>query len=207
MMVTKTQGPLQQHLRLNVRDLTTFDDTLETVGKYYQSRHLANWKHMSSNQDTSGTEKGKKGGNGKCKFKGTWKGKGKRNWKGKGKGKKAKGQGNGKGTGCFIRGSHSHWSGECPQKQVGAIVEDTPKSKDDDWSWNMKIGMVTKDGLKMIGLVQVLMTLTGPMMIGHGMSQIGMPGMMVGPSQTWTILRPLQLITFLNHHINCNQTH
>ena len=48
----------------------------------------------------------------------------------------------------------------------------------------MKIGMMTKDGVKMIGLVQLLMTLTGPMMIGHGVSQIGMPGMMIGPSET-----------------------
>ena len=45
MMVNKTHGPLQQHLRLNVGDLTTFDDVLESVKNYYQSRHLANWKH------------------------------------------------------------------------------------------------------------------------------------------------------------------
>ena len=60
------------------------------------------------------------------KFKGTWKRKG--NWKGKGEGKDKKGNGHskgkGKGTGCFICGSQSHCSGECPQKQVGAIVED-----------------------------------------------------------------------------------
>ena len=54
MMVNKTQGPLQQHLRSNVRDLTTFDAVVEIGKKYYQSRHLANWKHMSNNHDTSG---------------------------------------------------------------------------------------------------------------------------------------------------------
>ena len=51
----------------------------------------------------------------------------------------------------------------------------------------MKIEMVTKDALKKIGLVQLLMTLTGPMMIGHCTSQIGM---MIGPGQTGTIHRP-----------------
>ena len=100
MMVNKTQGPLQQHLRLNVGDLTTIDDALEIVKNCYQSRHLANWKHMSSNHDTPGPmdtgplkgkgrnkgfgkgfgkrfSKGKerKEEKGKGKFKGTWKGK------------------------------------------------------------------------------------------------------------------------------------
>ena len=40
----------------------------------------------------------------------------------------------------------------------------------------IKIGMVTKDGVKMFGLVQLLMALTGTMMIGRGMGQIGVPG-------------------------------
>ena len=53
-MVNKTQGPLQQHLRLNVGGLTTFDETSEIVKNYYQSRHVANWKHNSANHDTSG---------------------------------------------------------------------------------------------------------------------------------------------------------
>ena len=69
-----------------------------------------------------------------CQDPRTWKGQGKGtgNWKGKGAGKKGKG----KGTGCFSCGSHSHWSGDCPQKQAGAIVEDAPESKDTDRSWN-----------------------------------------------------------------------
>ena len=160
MMVNKTQGTLQQHLRLNVGDLTAFDEILEIVKNYYQSR-LANWKHMLSSHDTSGPMdigalkgqgsykgfgkgfgkgfnegKGKKGGKGKGNFKGTWKGKGTGNWKGQSQGKKGKGKGQGKGTGCFICGSHSLCSGECSQKHVGAIVEDALESKDDDWSWN-----------------------------------------------------------------------
>ena len=51
MMVNKTHGPLQQHLRLNVGNLTTFDDVLEIVKNYCQSRHLTNWKHSSSSSD------------------------------------------------------------------------------------------------------------------------------------------------------------
>ena len=49
-MVNKTIGPLQQHLRLNVDGVTTFEDVLQIVRQYYQSRHLANWRPTS---DTS----------------------------------------------------------------------------------------------------------------------------------------------------------
>ena len=61
LMVNKTVGPLQQHLRLNVDGVTTFEDVLQIVRQYYQSRHLANWRPTS---DTSapmdiGTVKGK----------------------------------------------------------------------------------------------------------------------------------------------------
>ena len=161
MMVNKTHGSLQQHLRLNVGDLTTFDDVLEIVKNYYQSRHLANWKHTSaSNSDPApmdiGALKGKgkygkgkfgKGfrgkGKGKGKFgKGFHKGKGKGKMKGRGKGKggigKGKLKGKGKGTGCFICGSQSHWSAECPQNRQGAIVEERQQEEEDwkDWSWD-----------------------------------------------------------------------
>ena len=42
--------------------------------------------------------------------------------------------------------------------------------------------MKMKDGLKMIGLVQLLMTLIGIMMIGHGTIRIGTHGRMIGPT-------------------------
>ena len=159
MMVNKTHGSLHQMLlRLNVGDLTTFDDVLEIVKNYYQSRHLANWKHTSaSNSDPApmdiGALKGKgkygkgkfgKGfrgkGKGKGKFgKGFHKGKGKGKMKGRGKGKggfgKGKLKGKGKGTGCFICGSQSHWSAECPQNRQGAIVEER-QQEEEDWSWD-----------------------------------------------------------------------
>ena len=62
--------------------------------------------------------------------------------KGKGKGKggigKGKLKGKGKGTGCFICGSQSHWSAECPQNRQGAIVEERQQEEEDwkDWSWD-----------------------------------------------------------------------
>ena len=36
----KTTGPLQQHLRLNVRNMTRFTEALEIVYNYIKSRHL-----------------------------------------------------------------------------------------------------------------------------------------------------------------------
>ena len=76
----------------------------------------------------------------------------------------------------------------------------------------MKIGTMTRDGLKMIGLVQLLVTLIGPMMIGHGTSQIGMHGLMSGELGRFTEhssrqLSGCSLTKFLNHYTNCNQAH
>ena len=36
----KTTGPLQQHLRLNVRNINTFTEALEIVYSYIKSRHM-----------------------------------------------------------------------------------------------------------------------------------------------------------------------
>ena len=49
LMVNKTSGSLQQHLRLNVDALTTFSDVLAIVKQYSQSRHLANWTSSIDN--------------------------------------------------------------------------------------------------------------------------------------------------------------
>ena len=40
LLMQKTFGPLQQHLRLNVRSITTFTEALEIVYSYIKSRHL-----------------------------------------------------------------------------------------------------------------------------------------------------------------------
>ena len=174
LMVNKTSGSLQQHLRLNVDALTTFSDVLSITKQYYQSRHLANWRSSSDPNGPAPMDigaaywkgKGKswnskgKGRNWKGKGKGKFKGKGKKggswNWnskgfskgkgssnnkgKGKGKGKIGKGKGKtGDGTGCFICGSHSHWSKDCPHaRQAGIFDENSAAATGDyqteDWS-------------------------------------------------------------------------
>ena len=166
LMVTKTSGSLQQHLRLNVDALTTFSDVLQIMKQYYQSRHLANWRTASNSSQGPapmdigalkgkgkyrGKGKGKswnwnKGKSGKSKgkgFKGKGKGKG-----GKGKGFKGKGKGKGKsigkGTGCFVCGSPAHWSKECPHAKQGAVYEEGPATiaatqegnVENDWNWD-----------------------------------------------------------------------
>ena len=93
LIMQKTTGPLQQHLRLNVRKITTFTEALEIVYSYIKSRQLV--MPGSSKNDGSvdmdiGALKGKKGrkGKGKGMYKGTGKGfKGKGMFKGRGKGK------------------------------------------------------------------------------------------------------------------------
>ena len=77
LMVTKTSGSLQQHLRLNVDALTTFSDVLQIMKQYYQSRHLANWQTASNNsQGPAPMDIGALKGKGK--FRGKGKGK---SWK------------------------------------------------------------------------------------------------------------------------------
>eukprot|EP00439_Symbiodinium_sp_Y106_P044512 s4651_g5.t1 len=123
-IMQKTTGPLQQHLKLNVRNITTFTEALEIVHSYIKSRHLVVPSRNDGPVDMDigalkgrkgyGKEKGKgKGGMYKGKGKG-FKGKGMFKGKGKGKskgfkGKKGKGM-KGKGQGCFICGGPNHWS-------------------------------------------------------------------------------------------------
>ena len=40
LIMQKTSGPLQQHLKLNIRNITTFTETREIVYDYIKSRHL-----------------------------------------------------------------------------------------------------------------------------------------------------------------------
>ena len=88
----KTTGPLQQHLRLNVRNINTFTETLEIVYSYIKSRHLIVPSRNDGPVDMDiGALKGRKG-YGKGKGKGGM-------YKGKGKGFQGKGMFKGKGTG------------------------------------------------------------------------------------------------------------
>ena len=128
----KTCGPLQQHLRLNVRNISTFTEASEIVYSYIKSRHLVVPSRNDGPVDMDiGAFKGRKGYKGKGKGKGMYKGKGKGfgfkgkgMYKGQGKGKSkgfkgkkgGKGmKGKGKGRGCFICGDPNHWSKECPK--------------------------------------------------------------------------------------------
>ena len=91
----KTTGPLQQHLRLNVRNITTFTEALEIVYSYINSRHLVVPSRNDGPVDMDiGALKGRKG----YGYKGKGKGKGGM-YKGKGKGFKGKGMFKGKGKG------------------------------------------------------------------------------------------------------------
>ena len=125
LIMQKTTGPLQQHLRLNVRNITTFTEAMEIVYSYIKSRHLVVPSRNDGPVDMDiGALKGRKGygykGKGKGKggmYKGKGKGvKGKGMFKGKGKGKskgfqgkKGKGmKGKGKGQGCLLRSDQAN---------------------------------------------------------------------------------------------------
>ena len=62
--LNKTSGPLQQHLRLNARNLTTYEDIRATILEYHQSRHILTGATSSSQGPAPvdiGGLKGKKG--------------------------------------------------------------------------------------------------------------------------------------------------
>ena len=127
-MMNKTTGALQQHLRLNAGNITTFAQVKQLLVQYFRSRHIINIQDTSGPMDI-GAIKGKgkyKGKGGKSNFshwnfmkgKGSNKGKGKgkhfKGDKGKGKGKQMpqtsnKGKGKGKGGAglvCWTCGAH-----------------------------------------------------------------------------------------------------
>ena len=89
-LLNKTSGPLQQRLRLNARNLTTYEDIRATILEYHQSGHILTGAASSSQGPAPmniGGRKGKKGF-GKGGF-GHFRGK---KGKGKGKGKIGKGK-------------------------------------------------------------------------------------------------------------------
>ena len=159
LLMQKTVGPLQQHLRLNVRNINTFNETLEIIYSYIKSRHLTVPSGRSDHGGPAdmdiGALKGKKGmkgkgyhggkgmlqrkGNGykgKGMYKG-YKGKGKSKGKGKGKGKGMKGKG--KGQGCFLCGDPNHWSKECPKgKGTMSALTEEEQGSGAEWydEWN-----------------------------------------------------------------------
>ena len=88
-LLNRTAGPLQRHVRLNVRTMDSYDTVRDVIAAYYQSRHITNFRTV----DTGGPAPmdvgalWRKGGLGKMGPQ--WKG-------GKGQGKVMKGKGRGK---------------------------------------------------------------------------------------------------------------
>ena len=210
-LLNKTSGPLQQHLRLNARNLTTYEDIRATILEYHQSRHILTGAAASASQGPApmdiGGLKGKKGfGKGGLGYfkgkKGKGKGKGK-----KGKGKNphvnfhnsamAKGKGKGKEKGksklrgqhalvCWTCGKTGHVASQCPSGRVSALDDSLFGEVEDlgDQTWGLR-----KIGLQAIGLRTGGLTNLSPrfmrvilgMMIGGG--QLGTKaGMMHGPT-------------------------
>ena len=46
-LLNKTSGTLQQHLRLNVRSLDTYETVRNVITAYYQSRHVTGFRSLS----------------------------------------------------------------------------------------------------------------------------------------------------------------
>lgn len=102
-LLNKTTGPLQQHLRLNVRTLDTYDTVRRVIMEYYQSRHVTNVSKTANGPAPMEIGamwrkgKGKKGSGKWSPLSWNWKGKGKMKGSGKtgpvgkGKGKNYKG--------------------------------------------------------------------------------------------------------------------
>ena len=145
-LLNKTSGPLQQ-LRLNARNLTTYEDIRARILEYHQPRHILTGAASSLQGPAPidiGGLKGKsgfgKGGFGHFKGK-KGKGKGKGN-KGKGKNRHvnfhhsamAKGKGKGKekrksklrgqhASVCWTCGKSGHVASQCPLGRVSALDE------------------------------------------------------------------------------------
>ena len=161
LLMQKTVGPLQQHLRLNVRNINTFNETLEIIYSYIKSRHLTVPSGRSDHGGPAdmdiGALKGKKGMKGKvimeekecfrgketdtrakeCTKDTKEKERAKEKAKEKGKGKGMKGKG--KGQGCFLCGDPNHWSKECPKgKGTMSALTEEEQGSGAEWydEWN-----------------------------------------------------------------------
>ena len=156
-LLSKTTGALQQHLRLNVRSLDTYETVRNVITAYYQSRHVTGFRSLSDTGPApmevggvwrrKGKSKGKGKGRGKFPF-GLMKGRGK--GKGKGRGKfpfgplKGKGKSKGGKTGptgkgrdsrprCWKCGQHGHLEKDC--RNVAVVTEESKELYDEnDWT-------------------------------------------------------------------------
>ena len=128
LMMAKTQGPLQQHLRLNVDPATTFDQVLQTIRVWYQSRHITGWRSSGTvNNGVAPMEIDQIGavrGRGRRKGCGKSKGKGKGNWP-KGFWPAGFGKGSMKGKGNW------NWKGSLGFKRARAKEKEKAKAKEE----------------------------------------------------------------------------
>ena len=46
--MNRTTGPLQQHLRLNVRAMDSYDTVRDVITSYYKSRHIMNFRTVDT---------------------------------------------------------------------------------------------------------------------------------------------------------------
>ena len=160
-LLSKTTGALQQHLRLNVRSLDTYETVRNVITAYYQSRHVTGFRILSDTGPApmdvgamwqrKGKGRGKwsplgKGVKGKGKGKGKGrlpsfgqlkgKSKGKGKWFPTGKGKSGGKTHTGKGKDrvrCWKCGQHGHFEKDC--KNVAAVTEESEELYDEnDWT-------------------------------------------------------------------------
>ena len=112
LIMQKTTGPLQQHLRLNVRNITTFTEALEIVYSYIKSRHLV----MPGSNKNDGPVDMDIGAM----------------WKGRGKGRKGKGKGMFKGKGKGFGYKVKECSKECLKEKVKEKAKEKER-KEKEW--------------------------------------------------------------------------
>ena len=202
-LLSKTTGALQQHLRLNVRPLDTYETVRNVITAYYQSRHVTGFRSLSDTgpapMEVGGVwqRKGKSKGRGKFPF-GLMKGRGK--GKGKGRGKfpfgplKGKGKSKGGKTGpagkgrdsrprCWKCGQHGHLEKDC--RNVAVVTEENEELYDENESLTglmtalstmMRTGWIGLEHLLTTGVMVLTMTghsRTG-MMARTGMTMVGM---------------------------------
>ena len=172
-LLNKTSGSLQQHLRLNVRTLDTYDTVRNVILDYYQSRHVVKSDTQTPMDIGAMWKKGKgKGRVGLYPLKGKGKGKGrvglypfghkgkgrvglyplkgKGKMKGKGKtGMNYKGKGD-KGKGdrqkCWNCGNFGHFSKDCKMmvNAVDYVTDDTQEEWTEE-EWNDWLCSVTEE--------------------------------------------------------------
>ena len=142
-LLSKTTGALQQHLRLNVRSLDTYEIVRKVITAYYQSRHVTGFRSLSDTgpapMDVGGRWQSKGKGRGKrsplgkgLKRKGRGKGRGKLPTFGQLKGKTYTGKGKDRAR-CWKCGQHGHFEKDC--KNVAAVTEESAELYDEnDWT-------------------------------------------------------------------------